>query len=72
MRLSLEGIGATLSSQDGYTVVENLIPGGAAAKSGEIEPKDKIIAVAQGGSTKFEPVIDMPLRDVVKLIRGKH
>ena len=46
MRLSLEGIGATLSTQDGYTVVENLIPGGAAAKSGEIEPKDKIIAVA--------------------------
>jgi carboxyl-terminal processing protease len=71
MRLSLEGIGATLSSQDGYTVVENLIPGGAAAKSGEIEPKDKIIAVAQGTSNKFEPVIDMPLRDVVKLIRGK-
>jgi carboxyl-terminal processing protease len=71
MRLSLEGIGATLSSQDGYTVVENLIPGGAAAKSGEIEPKDKIISVAQGTSNKFEPVIDMPLRDVVKLIRGK-
>jgi len=71
MRLSLEGIGATLSSQDGYTVVENLIPGGAAAKSGEIEPKDKIISVAQGNSNKFEPVIDMPLRDVVKLIRGK-
>jgi len=71
MRLSLEGIGATLSSQDGYTVVENLIPGGAASKSGEIEPKDKIISVAQGSSNKFEPVIDMPLRDVVKLIRGK-
>jgi carboxyl-terminal processing protease len=71
MRLSLEGIGATLSSQDGYTVVENLIPGGAAFKSGEIEPKDKIIGVAQGDSNKFDPVIDMPLRDVVKLIRGK-
>jgi carboxyl-terminal processing protease len=71
MKLSLEGIGATLSSQDGYTVIENLIPGGAAFKSGELEPKDKIIGVAQGNSTKFEPVIDMPLRDVVKLIRGK-
>ncbi len=69
MKLSLEGIGATLSSQDGYTVVESLVPGGAAAKSGEIEPKDKIIAVAQGDG-KFETVIDMPLRDVVKLIRG--
>ncbi|MDZ4677469.1 MAG: S41 family peptidase [Oligoflexia bacterium] len=71
MRLSLEGIGATLSSQDGYTVIENLIPGGAAFKSSELEPKDKIIGVAQGDSDKFEQVIDMPLRDVVKLIRGK-
>lgn len=71
MRLSLEGIGATLSSQDGYTVVENLVPGGPAFKTGEVEPKDKIIAVAQGESGKFQDVIDMPLRDVVKLIRGK-
>ncbi|MBK9295217.1 MAG: PDZ domain-containing protein [Oligoflexia bacterium] len=71
MRLSLEGIGATLSSQDGYTVVENLVPGGPAFKSGEVEPKDKIIAVAQGEKGKFQDVIDMPLRDVVKLIRGK-
>ncbi len=38
MRLSLEGIGATLSSQDGFTVVEQLVPGGAAAKSSLIEP----------------------------------
>ncbi|MCC6277912.1 MAG: PDZ domain-containing protein [Oligoflexia bacterium] len=71
MNLSLEGIGATLSSQDGYTVIENLIPGGAAERSGELEPKDKIIGVAQGTSDKFVTVIDMPLRDVVKLIRGK-
>ncbi len=70
MNLSLEGIGATLSSQDGYTVIEQLIPGGAAAASGELEPQDKIIAVAQGDSGTPEPVIDMPLNDVVKLIRG--
>lgn len=70
MRLSLEGIGAALTWEDGYTTVESLIPGGAAEKSGELKPKDKIIAVAQG-SGNFEQVIDMPLRDVVKLIRGK-
>jgi carboxyl-terminal processing protease len=70
MNLSLEGIGATLSSQDGYTVIEQLIPGGAAATSGELEPQDKIIAVAQGESGTPESVIDMPLNDVVKLIRG--
>src|SRR5690606_15677548 len=71
MNLSLEGIGATLSSQDGYTVVEQLIAGGAAAKSGELESQDKIIAVGQGTGKKLEPVVDMPLKDVVKLIRGK-
>ncbi len=71
MNLSLEGIGATLSSQDGYTVIEQLIPGGAAAKSGELESQDKIISVGQGQGKKMEPVVDMPLKDVVKLIRGK-
>ncbi len=69
MRLSLEGIGATLSSQDGFTVVEQLVPGGAAAKSGQIEPQDKIIAVGQEKGS-MENVIDMDLKDVVKKIRG--
>lgn len=70
MRLSLEGIGALLSTQDGYTVVEEIIPGGAADRSGLLRTKDKIIAVAQG---KVKPVnvIDMPLPEVVRLIRGK-
>nr|HPI41327.1 PDZ domain-containing protein [Pseudobdellovibrionaceae bacterium] len=54
MSLELEGIGATLSSQDGFTVVEQLVPGGAAARSKQIEPQDKIIAVAQGNGGKFE------------------
>lgn len=69
MRLSLEGIGATLSSQDGFTVIEQLIPGGAAFASGKLKPKDKIIAVAQGEG-EFENVIEQDLRDVVRLIRG--
>lgn len=70
MRLSLEGIGATLSSQDGFTVIEQLIPGGAADTSGKLKPKDRIIAVAQGKEAAFQNVIEMELRDVVKLIRG--
>lgn len=70
MRLSLEGIGATLSSQDGFTVIEQLIPGGAAAASGKLKNKDRIIAVAQGQDGAFQNVIEMELRDVVKLIRG--
>lgn len=69
MDLSLEGIGATLSSQDGYTVIEQLIPGGAAEASDKLDVKDKIIAVGQVKG-KMVPVYDMSLRDVVKLIRG--
>lgn len=70
MRLSLEGIGATLSSQDGFTVVEQLVGGGAAARSGQIELQDRIVAVGQE-TGPMENVIDMDLKDVVKKIRGK-
>lgn len=69
MSLSLEGIGATLSQQDGFTTIEALVPGGAAAKSKNLEPQDKIVAVSIKGG-KMENVIDMDLKDVVKLIRG--
>ncbi len=69
MSLSLEGIGATLSQEDGFTVVEALVTGGAAWKSKLVEPQDKIIAVSKKDG-KIENVIDMDLKDVVKMIRG--
>jgi carboxyl-terminal processing protease len=70
MGLSLEGIGAVLSSRDGYTVVEEVVPGGAADLSGSLQPKDKILAVGQESGDMVD-VIDMDLRDVVRMIRGK-
>jgi len=70
MQLSLEGIGAVLSSDNGFTVIEELIPGGGAERLGLLKPKDKIIAVAQKGKKPVN-VIDMDLRDVIKMIRGK-
>jgi len=69
MRLKLEGIGATLSSQDGFTVIEELIPGGAADRTKKLKPKDKIIAVGQGKELPVS-VTDMDLSDVVRKIRG--
>ena len=69
-RLSLEGIGAVLRSEDGFTVIQSVVPGGAAWKNGKLKVDDKIIAVAQGKGTPVD-VIDLDLRDVVKLIRGK-
>jgi carboxyl-terminal processing protease len=68
-RLSLEGIGAVLRSEDGFTTIQTLVPGGAAAQTGKIKVDDKIIAVAQGKEPPVD-VIDMDLREVVKLIRG--
>jgi carboxyl-terminal processing protease len=70
MSLSLEGIGATLSSQDGFTVIESLVPGGAAARSGQLQSQDKIIAVGQKKDGALENVIEMDLKDVVRKIRG--
>lgn len=70
MKLAYEGIGAVLVSQEGYVMVDRLIKGGAADVSGIINVRDKIVAVAQGKDGEFEPVIDVPLGDVVQLIRG--
>lgn len=75
MEVSLEGIGAELSNQDGFTVIEKLVPGGSADRSGatdsskKLQPKDKIIAVSQEGKEAVS-VIDMELPKVVRLIRG--
>ena len=71
IKLSLEGIGAVLRWDDGYTVINSIVPGGAAARQGKLKTDDRIIAVAQGENA-FESVIDMRLNNVVKLIRGKR
>lgn len=70
MKLELEGIGASLQSEDGIVVVRKLIPGGAAEKAGILAVNDKIIGVGQGDEGEIIDVVDMPLSDVVKLIRG--
>lgn len=69
MNLELEGIGATLSSRFGYTVVERLIPGGAAHKSKQIKAKDKILAVGQNKNNLID-IFGERIEDVVSIIRG--
>lgn len=68
-RLELQGIGALLRYEDGFTYVQSLVPGGVAQKSGLVKPEDRIDAVAQGKGVPVD-VIDMDLQDVVKLVRG--
>lgn len=72
MRLDLDGIGASLQFDDGYTVVNELIPGGAAEKDGHLKPKDRIVGVGQGESGLIVDTVDMKLSDVVDLIRGNR
>ncbi len=70
MRLELEGIGASLQSVDGYTVVKKIIPGGAADKEGTLKVEDKIVGVGQGAEGEVVDIVDMKLKTVVQKIRG--
>lgn len=70
MRLRLQGIGAALRSEDGYTTVAEIVKGGAADKDGRLKVGDKIIGVAQGDE-EFVDIVEMKLSRVVRLIRGE-
>jgi carboxyl-terminal processing protease len=69
MSLSLFGIGAQLIEDDGYCTISKVLHGGPADKSKQVDEKDRIIAVAQGGKPPVD-VVDMELGKVVQLIRG--
>ncbi|MBT5004226.1 MAG: carboxy terminal-processing peptidase [Porticoccaceae bacterium] len=69
MSLSLEGIGAQLISEDDYTKVIEVIPGGPADVQGLLGAEDKIIGVGQGGE-EIVDVIGWRIDEVVALIRG--
>ncbi len=69
MNLSLFGIGAQLSEDDGYCTIRSLVTGGPAAKSKSLNEKDRIVAVAQGNAAPVD-VVDMELEKVVQQIRG--
>jgi carboxyl-terminal processing protease len=64
------GIGASLQYDDGNIKVSSVLTGSPASKSGEIQPGDIIMKVAQG---KDEPVdlTGFVVTDAVKVIRGK-
>ncbi|MDZ4687438.1 MAG: carboxy terminal-processing peptidase [Planctomycetaceae bacterium] len=71
MRLSLEGIGAALRSEDGYTTVAQIVAGGAAEKDGRLKVGDKITAVKQSDGDWVD-IVEMKLTKVVRQIRGKE
>lgn len=71
MKLNLEGIGAALREKDGLTVVSNVIPGGAADRDGRLKEDDHIVSVGQNTAGEMVDIVEMPLKQVVSLIRGK-
>ncbi len=63
------GIGAALAVRDGYPVIQELVPGTPADRSGQIRPGDRILALAQGDNS-FVDARDVSLTEIVKLVRG--
>ena len=70
MSLSLEGIGAQLQKQDDVVVIREVLPGGPAIKSGQLEAGDRIVGVGQGKSGPMEDVVGWRIDDVVAKIKG--
>jgi len=69
LHLSLEGIGASLSSEDGYAVVKEVVPGMAADKDGRLQPEDKIVGIQKENGEEID-LVEKKLSDVVRFIRG--
>ncbi|MBP5182182.1 MAG: carboxy terminal-processing peptidase, partial [Lentisphaeria bacterium] len=71
MKLSLVGIGAVLTNEDGYTKIVKIIPGGPADKDGRLKAGDRIDGVTQENGEHTD-LMDMPVSKVVNFIRGKE
>ena len=65
----LEGIGAILREDDGYIKVVRIIPGSASWRQGELKAEDIILKVSQYQEEAVS-IIETPVREAVKLIRG--
>ncbi len=70
MRLSLVGVGAVLMDIDGYGTIRELVAGGPAILSGQLNVGDRIVGVAQGADGPMVDVVGWRLDDTVALIRG--
>jgi carboxyl-terminal processing protease len=69
LHLRLEGIGASLRSEDGYAVVTEIVPGMAADRDGRLQPEDKIIGIEKEDGEVID-LVEKKLNDVVRHIRG--
>src|SRR5690554_2553861 len=66
----LEGIGARLQKKNDYIIVIDVISGGPAWRSEEIEVGDVILKVKQDKEAEAVSIVGMRIDDAVKLIKG--
>lgn len=69
MNLTLCGIGATLSMDDGALKIVEIMPGSPCDRDGRIKRGDKIVGVQQGGG-EMEDIMWQPMKKSIKKIRG--
>jgi len=70
MNLTLCGVGAVLSMDDGALKIVEIMPGGPVDKDGRIKEGDKIVGVRQADG-EMEDVMWQPMKKSIKKIRGK-
>src|SRR6202008_2777103 len=56
LHLSLEGIGASLRSEDGFPIGTEIVPGMAADKDDRLRPEDKIIGIQNEDGSEIDLV----------------
>ena len=69
MNLTLCGIGAVLSMDDGALKIVEIMPGSPVDRDGRINEGDKIVGVKQGDG-ELEDVMWQPMKKSIKKIRG--
>lgn len=73
LRNQLTGIGAELVSEpDGSTRVAGIIVNGPAHRQGELQPEDRIVAIAPLNDDQIIDITYLPIERVVQLILGRR
>ena len=70
MSLTLCGIGAVLSADEGALKIVEIMPGSPCERDGRIKEGDKIVGVQQDGGV-MEDVMWQPMKKTITKIRGK-
>ncbi len=71
MSRQLEGIGASLNTENEFVTIKSIVTGGPADKSKQVNIDDRIVGVAQGADGEFQNIVGWRVDNAISLIRGK-